>query len=670
MHILTTVFFNAPSGGLHENVLASSCFMLDKGHSITVVCKKGVFASRLKEHGIKVIESDFFIPSFSETLQLVKEIHDVEPISLVHAHPFLSRQFGMLVAEFFDIPFVLTMHGRYLDSVPEIINKIDAVFAVSEGIRQHIIKEGDISSPQKIHVIPNTPDDSLFKPLNIRENESQVVTISLVTRLDDDKSFIIDIFYQAVKYASEKYDGIINWKIVGAGTLENDVKNHLSVISGHNKVDFLGWLEGEALRDAYQFSDAVIAPGRCVLEALSCRVPAIALGSKGYVGLVGPETWQEAVFTNFGGLGDKAESYKDGSIQNDLDILMQSSEVRKKHGDFGLKIAKSFFNHREAHLKLLDYYLLVQDSYALRKERRTLPSDTLELRIKELLVERPTVDSVSLCFSCDSVNDLSFAWYLICNDVVINKEMYKKDPVYHIFIPGPGHYKIRCFVKDEKGNKISFIGTNFNIDNAEWLRFNLNLNLKYVDWLNSSNNSMDYFIGLHSYIRSVKPISIVEFGQGESTLIIAEALRQNGFGKLISIQHSQCFVDEMLLALAAENLTAWVELRVGELKPFLIDHVNDKIDEKKSVFYSKELMSNLESIGLIVVDDSLSSTCQFTLYPILPMLLDYLADQAQVWMVKAARREEKNICEFWSEFYEFDLEYSTAVKGLGILRSR
>lgn len=59
MHLLIPVFFNAPQGGLHENILAGVRYMLAKRHRVTVVCKPGLFAERLRVAGVDVVETDY-----------------------------------------------------------------------------------------------------------------------------------------------------------------------------------------------------------------------------------------------------------------------------------------------------------------------------------------------------------------------------------------------------------------------------------------------------------------------------------------------------------------------------------------------------------------------------------------------------------------------------------
>ena len=162
MHLLIPVFFNAPQGGLHENVRATAVFLLGLKHQVTVVCRSGPFAEQLRGQGIGVIETDYDIFSFASALAEIQALHQSQPIDLVHAHPFAARELGMIASQVLGLPCVVTMHGKYPDALPQAIGQLDAVFTVSEGIRQYLLTEGEVTHPEKLHVVPNTPDARLF----------------------------------------------------------------------------------------------------------------------------------------------------------------------------------------------------------------------------------------------------------------------------------------------------------------------------------------------------------------------------------------------------------------------------------------------------------------------------------------------------------------------------
>nr|WP_276316653.1 glycosyltransferase family 4 protein [Halomonas flagellata] len=457
--MLIPVFFNAPQGGLHENVRATVLFMLVRRHRVTVVCRPGPFAEQMREHGAGVIATDYAEGSFAAAMAKIRALHERAPIDLVHAHPFMARRLGMIAARVLGLPCVVTMHGKYLDSLPRTIAQLDAVFTVSEGIRHYLLTEGEVGQPEKLQVVPNTPDARLFKAVKVappEEAEGRVV-VSLVTRLDLDKAFILDIFYQAVAHAAERYPGRIHWQVVGQGKLWEAFAERVEALRGENSVSYTGWLQGEVLRDAYCRSAAVIAPGRCTLEAMSCGVPAIALGSKGYNGLVDGENWQQAVFTNFGGVGEKQAGYKEGSVERDLDRLMRSRAERRRLGRFGRQVVRQCFNAREMHQRLLGFYRLAVAAYKTAPRPQVAEAEFLELRLRGLNQRQLSPDRLAVRLECEHAEELQFAWYLLRDGEVIEKLGYGPEPHREIPLPGPGRYRVRCYIKDGEGRKIAFL---------------------------------------------------------------------------------------------------------------------------------------------------------------------------------------------------------------------
>lgn len=179
--------------------------------------------------------------------------------------------------------------------------------------------------------------------------------------------------------------------------------------------------------------------------------------------------------------------------------------------------------------------------------------------------------------------------------------------------------------------------------------------------------SPDVLLRLHTYIIETQPKVVVEFGSGASTLVIADALSQNGVGKLFSIDHSKYYCAETLSELERNHLQSWVDLRVGALEPWNEAHLNPKDASNPSLWYPKSVLQDIENVDLIWVDGPPGNTCPYSRYPALPALSTKLTENIEVWMDDTIRQVEKDICKDWSQRYGFDLEYYSFEKGLGRL---
>lgn len=183
--------------------------------------------------------------------------------------------------------------------------------------------------------------------------------------------------------------------------------------------------------------------------------------------------------------------------------------------------------------------------------------------------------------------------------------------------------------------------------------------------------SPDVLLRLHTHIMTTRPQLVVELGSGASTLVIADALGQNGTGRLISVEHSDHYGAQTLATLQAEQLEGWVDLRIGDLEVWESEHLNPKDAEKPPRWYPLSLLEDIENVDLLWVDGPPGATCPFSRYPALPALVDKLSSKAEIWLDDTIRQEERDICERWAEDHDFELEYYPLEKGLGRLtRSR
>lgn len=178
--------------------------------------------------------------------------------------------------------------------------------------------------------------------------------------------------------------------------------------------------------------------------------------------------------------------------------------------------------------------------------------------------------------------------------------------------------------------------------------------------------SPDVLLKLHEHIRFKKPKVVVECGSGSSTLVIADALRQNGAGRLISLDHSPEFAGKTRELLKREGLLEWVDLRIADLEPWDGQHLNDGSQEVVK-WYAQSTANNVHNIDLLFVDGPPGTTCKFARYPALPVFADRLSPGAQVWMDDTVRQEEVDISKDWAKRFGYSTEFFPLEKGLGIL---
>ena len=117
---------------------------------------------------------------------------------------------------------------------------------------------------------------------------------------------------------------------------------------------------------------------------------------------------------------------------------------------------------------------------------------------------------------------------------------------------------------------------------------------------------------LRTLITTLKPTLVVETGSflGVSTLWIAEGLRANGFGKIISCEYDPIVFAKAAEKIAASGLSDWIELRN---ESSLEMHIEGTID----IFFSdsdmpireaevKRFLPQIRPTGLILMHDASS----------------------------------------------------------------
>lgn len=161
---------------------------------------------------------------------------------------------------------------------------------------------------------------------------------------------------------------------------------------------------------------------------------------------------------------------------------------------------------------------------------------------------------------------------------------------------------------------------------------------------------------LVSLVSRLKPQLVVECGSGTSTLWIAYALRRNGAGRVVALDHDGEYAAATKAVIAEHDLSEWAQVQHAPLVP--TDTPRGQLP-----WYSADL-TDLSGIELLVVDGPPKATGALARYPALPVLADRLAPGARILFDDADRPDEVTALDAWKETYPLEVERDLAGRAL------
>ena len=278
-------------GGLETHVITQVNELLQRGHRVFLSANAIVpyFLEAIKNDG-----SNFIFALFSD--DPINDLAEFKP-DLVHAHPFAAIFRGYKVACDLNIPLFITIHGLYdygVDRSPDgypVASKASKIIAIDDTIESMLRRCVDF--PGKIVTIynginrkdfyPASPDMTLMKELDV---DVSWKTIVVVSRLEDDKEKPVFQIMDCAPLLAERLGGL-NLLIVGDGAYRDEVwERNRARIENCSKLRI--WRLGRRtdIAKLLHIADLAIACGRAALEAMACKRPVFAAGSKGFAGIV------------------------------------------------------------------------------------------------------------------------------------------------------------------------------------------------------------------------------------------------------------------------------------------------------------------------------------------------------------------------------------------------
>ncbi len=149
---------------------------------------------------------------------------------------------------------------------------------------------------------------------------------------------------------------------------------------------------------------------------------------------------------------------------------------------------------------------------------------------------------------------------------------------------------------------------------------------------------------LFHLVRRHRPKLILELGSGSSTVLFASALRANGAGRLVSVEHDPLHARHTHELLEQAGLADRVELVQAPL-------VDVTLGDRTFQWYDlgPRLKSLTEKIDLVFVDGPPGKVQSLSRYPALPILLPHLSPRALVFVDDGAREDETRMVAKWAE---------------------
>lgn len=145
-------------------------------------------------------------------------------------------------------------------------------------------------------------------------------------------------------------------------------------------------------------------------------------------------------------------------------------------------------------------------------------------------------------------------------------------------------------------------------------------------------------------IRRHRPRLIFELGSGSSTVLFAAALRANGNGRVISVEHDGDHVERTRTMLKHADLSDRVELVHAPLSDLALNG-------RAFRWYDLGLkLSGLtEKIDFLFVDGPPGKVQALSRFPALPILASHLSPRAIVVVDDGAREDELKMVGMWGE---------------------
>ena len=276
--------------GIHVDKLAAD--LTKRGwENIVLTVKLNREAKTEVRNGYKIVRVPSRMQLFGNEitpLMLRKLLELKSAISIIHAHShlFFSTNVAALFRRISSLPFVITCHGVWSQTVPMnfqqlymrsigvlTLNSADGVICYTNEEKQVLKRLG--VKENKIVVIPNGVDTCFFTPSSKLSSNSKLLWVGRFVRGKRP-----DIPIKAMINIQKEIPGA-SLRMVGSGPLKSYCCNLVNKYRLSRSIQFLSHVSDEQLLRLYRESSVVLLSSeqegvpRTILEALSCSIPVV-----------------------------------------------------------------------------------------------------------------------------------------------------------------------------------------------------------------------------------------------------------------------------------------------------------------------------------------------------------------------------------------------------------
>ena len=390
-------------GGVETSVVTQANEYRRRGYKVIVLAKKGIYAKKLEENGIKVYDYEFILDNYLRCEnKIIQDIILKEKITEVHIHQYPCILHILPVIFKLKIPYVafvhsiidgtyeyfMQCHNVYKFALPLFFQMASKIVIIRPDEIEYNKKLFNISDNSRYYLSKNSID---FNEISIRERKTnQIEKFIIISRISSEKLKSIDV---AIKYVKnlEKTNPNIRLSIIGDGPELESLKEKYSNMS----IDYVG-----KTNDVYKYiqeSDAVIGVDRCILEAISNKRLAIISSYDGNLCLVTPKNIDFLNKENFSGNNLKSEKKYTNFDINKVDYKKVVEEnyqyVYKNHN-----IQKNIFDEKLGIMHLDDLsYIFDYSNYIIKDNEKWIEeSKRLYLENQKLYKEIDVLNNKSI----------------------------------------------------------------------------------------------------------------------------------------------------------------------------------------------------------------------------------------------------------------------------------